>query len=556
MFKGSGKSWRTVFALLMGLVLILGQLFTAVPSSVDAVGGGQELPSQGLTAADATVTDQNGKVVQNPGQLTLWDNVKVQYHWSVGDDVKVQSGDYVTVTLPNGVEFSQVQSYPVVDPDNQQLVGNFYADKGATTGRITFGTYYQQHQYGKAGTLEFWARGEKNTGSDVTGNQDYARKIGWLIDETYNHQTQRYTQVQWQVAINPNNQYLKNVQVVDTIGTSNQTLAADTFHVTYAASGKDVPTSDYTVTHSGSNLTVTFKQDITEALNLLYATNITDAAYLATGAAAVMNNSFTMSGKLATTGGDVDFDTTSGSYSGQAQVRVGGSATGDGTEGKVTVNGHKVWADHDNQDGLRPSSIQIGVFANGGSTPVQTQTLTTPNTDFAFNGLDEVDVNGTPITYTVRELNVPDGYTSSVDDATNTITNTHEPATTTVRGTKTWSDKDDQDGIRPAKVTVALFANGQQTATKTVTAADNWQYEFTSLPEFAAGQKINYTVQELNVPDGYKASVDGFDVTNTHEPATTSVQGTKTWKDQNDQDGIRPSKVTVALFANGKQTAT
>ncbi|WP_344695757.1 collagen binding domain-containing protein, partial [Lentilactobacillus parakefiri] len=34
---------------------------------------------------------------------------------------------------------------------------------------------------------------------------------------------------------------------------------------------------------------------------------------------------------------------------------------------------------------------------------------------------------------------------------------------------------------------------------------------------------------------------------------TTTISGTKTWKDNNNQDGVRPSSITVNLLSNGKQ---
>ena len=41
-------------------------------------------------------------------------------------------------------------------------------------------------------------------------------------------------------------------------------------------------------------------------------------------------------------------------------------------------------------------------------------------------------------------------------------------------------------------------------------------------------------------------------ITNTHTPKTTSITVNKVWVDNNNQDGIRPSSVTVTLNANGK----
>ncbi|EGO7994987.1 Cna B-type domain-containing protein, partial [Enterococcus faecalis] len=60
---------------------------------------------------------------------------------------------------------------------------------------------------------------------------------------------------------------------------------------------------------------------------------------------------------------------------------------------------------------------------------------------------------------------------------------------------------------------------------------------------------------------GYTTTVDDTDkgnvkITNTHTPETTEVKGTKTWADNDNQDGKRPDKITVNLLADGEQVAT
>ena len=166
--------------------------------------------------------------------------------------------------------------------------------------------------------------------------------------------------------------------------------------------------------------------------------------------------------------------------------------------------------------------------------------------------------------YIIRETSAPSGYTlakdvivsaDSFDSRGATATITDKKAVTTVSGTKTWKDNDDQDGKRPDSIKVNLLANGKVVQSKTVTASDNWKYSFTNLPEFENGQKITYTVTE-NAVAGYTSAVDGYNVTNNHTPATVKVSGTKTWNDNNNQDGIRPSSITVNLLANGRQVAS
>ncbi|SEM22015.1 LPXTG-motif cell wall anchor domain-containing protein, partial [Streptococcus gallolyticus] len=161
--------------------------------------------------------------------------------------------------------------------------------------------------------------------------------------------------------------------------------------------------------------------------------------------------------------------------------------------------------------------------------------------------------DGKEIVYSVVEDEVA-GYTSQPTGMN--VTNSHEPETTSVSGGKTWSDNDDQDGLRPESIIVNLLANGEVVASQTVTADNDWNYSFTDLPKNDNGNEIVYTVEEANTPDGYKSVVDGTTITNIHTPATTEVSGTKTWNDNDNAVGLRPSAITVNLLANGTKVAS
>ena len=228
----------------------------------------------------------------------------------------------------------------------------------------------------------------------------------------------------------------------------------------------------------------------------------------------------------------------------------GATATITDKKAVTTVSGTKTWKDNNDQDGKRPDSIKVNLLANG--KVVQSKTVkASDNWKYSFTNLPEFE-NGKKITYTVTEDAVA-GYTSTVDGYN--VTNNHTPATVKVSGAKTWNDNNNQDGIRPSSITVNLLANGQQVASKKVSASDNWQYSFDNLAAYANGQKITYTVTEDAVA-GYTSTVDGYNVTNNHTPATVKVSGAKTWNDNNNQDGIRPSSITVNLLANGQQVAS
>ncbi|MFQ9705984.1 MAG: Cna B-type domain-containing protein [Limosilactobacillus pontis] len=211
----------------------------------------------------------------------------------------------------------------------------------------------------------------------------------------------------------------------------------------------------------------------------------------------------------------------------------------------------KVWADGNDQDGLRPDIIQVKLLADG--QVVDTVTLTASDHDWThtWTKLNKY-AKGKTIAYTVEEV-VPTGYAASYDQSNLTITNAHMPATIDKTVTKQWSDDDDQDGLRPANITVNLFANGKQVRTLALSAAHDWTATVYDLPKKANGQDIVYTWREANVPAGYQSVVAGDTITNSHTPATTAVTAKKIWQDNDNQDGIRPVDITVNLLANGKQ---
>ena len=135
---------------------------------------------------------------------------------------------------------------------------------------------------------------------------------------------------------------------------------------------------------------------------------------------------------------------------------------------------------------------------------------------------------------------------------TNTIKVPNVTSTTiSISGHKTWNDANDQDGKRPDSITINLLANGKEVAEVKTTARDGWQYSFANLPKYENGEQIVYTITEDAVAD-YTTEIDGFNVTNTHDPEKITVSGSKTWDDADDQDGIRPESITIHLLANGE----
>ena len=161
---------------------------------------------------------------------------------------------------------------------------------------------------------------------------------------------------------------------------------------------------------------------------------------------------------------------------------------------------------------------------------------------YSFNNLP-VYKNGNKIKYAIAEDAV-ENYSTTITGYN--ITNKYTPQQTSLSVLKRWNDSENQDGKRPNSVTVQLLADGKQYGDLvTLNSSGNWMYTWRGLPMYKdGGTPIQYTVQETStLPDGY--------ITNSYTPKTTTITGVKTWDDGNNQDGKRPSQITVKLLADG-----
>ncbi len=232
----------------------------------------------------------------------------------------------------------------------------------------------------------------------------------------------------------------------------------------------------------------------------------------------------------------------------------GGTITNTHEIATVSVEGGKTWSDADDQDGKRPESITINLLANG--TTIASKTITEKEEwAWSFTNLPKY-ADGVEIAYTITEDAV-DGYTTVVVGYN--VTNTHKVEKIEIPVTKVWNDADNQDGSRPAEITVALLADGEQTGETLTLKEGAWSGSFTDLDKYADGQEIVYSMAEVEVPEGYTSTVsgdaeNGFTITNTSDPKKTSILVAKVWDDILDQDGIRPDSITVKLLANGEET--
>lgn len=127
---------------------------------------------------------------------------------------------------------------------------------------------------------------------------------------------------------------------------------------------------------------------------------------------------------------------------------------------------------------------------------------------------------------------------------------------------KVW--KNDESENRPVQVIIKLLANGKDTKKELILSeANNWKGKFEQVPEEKNEQAIEYSIEEVAVPN-YKSDItgdmiNGFTVTNTYnkeepKPETRTIPVFIQWKNE-DNSVSRPQAVTVKLTKDGKEVS-
>ena len=151
--------------------------------------------------------------------------------------------------------------------------------------------------------------------------------------------------------------------------------------------------------------------------------------------------------------------------------------------------------------------------------------------------------------------NCPDKSGYDIDIAAQTIS---ESFTVDRTIEKEWDDNNNQDNKRPDSIQVQLKANGENYGDKiTLNEENGWKVELTDLPKYSSGtNEIVYTVVEDSVDNytpSYAYNGETITITNTiTEIEKTSVTVNKVWKDNDDQDRIRPDRIKVYLMIGDK----
>lgn len=228
------------------------------------------------------------------------------------------------------------------------------------------------------------------------------------------------------------------------------------------------------------------------------------------------------------------------------------------------------WDDHDNQDGIRPEKATLQLTANGEKYGDPIELNTENNWTYEWKLLDAEDAEGNNIVYRVTAEN-PKEYTAKVTGSADdgfVVTYSHEIAKVSATANVTWDDAENQDGIRPASVSLQLKSkveggeavNVGDNVTVKADADGNWTKTWTDLPKYNAGKVIEYTVEESGLPEGYTITTTKDEETgaitlkNSYTPKGVDIAVSVNWNDADNQDGLRPEFVEAELYAGDAST--
>ena len=197
----------------------------------------------------------------------------------------------------------------------------------------------------------------------------------------------------------------------------------------------------------------------------------------------------------------------------------------------VTASVKKVWADSGDHDPVTVQLYRDNVLFGE-------QVLNRDNGwSYEWTGLE------TGHDWRVNEVNIPDGYTATVNKSQSenklefTITNTRsdtkppdEQNTITVK--KVWAGS----GTHPVSVTVQLYRDGTLFGEQTLNNGNGWSYTWTT----TAGEHA-WSVEEVNAPNGYTVNIawagNTATVTNTRSNTQTPSGPTSPPADPNNPPG-------------------
>ncbi|WP_455093314.1 Cna B-type domain-containing protein, partial [Parvimonas micra] len=523
------------------------------------------------------IKDENGNTIPSGTPLGYWNKFRLEMDWDASVYGKtLKKGDYFVITLPKQFKFptepASAVDFPLYAPDGHTVIANAHVDSkgeaGGGTVKVTFTDYVVNRENIKGNLFleATFAHHHINAGQNnqitvsIGGvpfnitvpiapkpgiNNEVFAKWGGKVQGDVN-------KAKWTLRINHKKGHFSNVVIKDELFVSSGNLPLEIHYLKNTFVLKEVEIDEYGIikkvvkTYNYEQLKNYIKfldNDTKFEFNLSAMLGNTSGKQFSME----YNSTYIPQLRLKNKGSFESNEESGSSSSYFLSAQAGGGGQGDLNQ-KIKII--KI-DEEDNTKKLANAKFRITKVADG-----TTFELTTDS-----NG-EAVSPKLDPGKYKIKEIGAPTGYIPDGKEYDLTIaggealfyTVKNKRSKVKINVEKAWQDANDQDGKRPKEITVKLLADDVETDKQlTLKASEGWKGSFENLDEYKDGKKIKYTIKELSVGEGYTSvisgsSEDGFKVTNAREPEKVNISGEKTWDDANNQDGKRPTKITVKLM--------
>ena len=521
---------------------------------------------------NVTIT-KNGSPLTSDTTVTTNETLAVTSDITFPDSQAINSGDTLTLKLPQELTLITVLNFNVIDVKNDkgEVVGTAQVDPNNQTVTVTFSDYFSRLPENKRMSLNFNVRLNNDTVKESGpvsfrfGQTDFSfqyKKDDGQAGEyemKYGYQDKSDPSiVKWRIILNARQDMLRGMVISDNFGDGLTLVPGSLRAVRYAPVQGGIRNEAHLLTlpvldnftkkavlsknanGDVNGFTINFGDNYNWPMYIEYSTRVAPG----TKVGDTVNNKLSWS---------------STNFPGERTINrslrlEAGSGDGSAERSKdVVIKAQKTLVGKE----LTKGQFSFGLYDDKGQL-LQTATNEADGSiNFAainysqagtFNYvIKEIPGQEDGYTYDAKEVKVTvkvvdvlgEKFGSVSYDGDATFTNTYKPVTS-VSGHKTWVN--DTNMTRPQSITVNLYANNQVVASKVVSEADGWNYTFSGLPvNDENGQKITYTIGEDAIVN-YSSKVEGYDLINTYDPPTIPSNPGEPGKDKpSNPDGGDPN---------------
>ena len=499
---------------------------------------------------NVTIT-KNGSPLTSDTTVTTNETLAVTSDITFPDSQAINSGDTLTLKLPQELTLITVLNFNVIDVKNDkgEVVGTAQVDPNNQTVTVTFSDYFSRLPENKRMSLNFNVRLNNDTVKESGpvsfrfGQTDFSfqyKKDDGQAGEyemKYGYQDKSDPSiVKWRIILNARQDMLRGMVISDNFGDGLTLVPGSLRAVRYEPVQGGIRNEAHLLTlpvldnftkkavlsknanGDVNGFTINFGDNYNWPMYIEYSTRVAPG----TKVGDTVNNKLSWSA--------TNFP---GERTINRSLRLeAGSGDGSAERSKdVVIKAQKTLVGKE----LTKGQFSFGLYDDKGQL-LQTATNEADGSiNFAainysqagtFNYvIKEIPGQEDGYTYDAKEVKVTvkvvdvlgEKFGSVSYDGDATFTNTYKPVTS-VSGHKTWVN--DTNMTRPQSITVNLYANNQVVASKVVSEADGWNYTFSGLPvNDENGQKITYTIGEDAIVN-YSSKVEGYDLINTYDPPT------------------------------------